>query len=107
MLEPQMPLNPKDSRFGWTKPAGDPETDELFGGGATPGGAADTADLALSQAITGGENAAKARKIIVNFIETKKILMREARRCARSVARSLASCSSSPTPRSSAVTLDF
>jgi hypothetical protein len=69
--------------FKIEKPAGDPETDELFGGGLTPGGAADTADLALSQAITGGENAAKARQIIVDFIETQKMLKREAKSAER------------------------
>ncbi len=69
--------------FDIKKPATDADTEDLFGGAPPPGGGAEAIDLALSQAITGGDNASKARQIIVDFIETQKMLKREAKSAER------------------------
>jgi len=61
----------------------DSATDELFGGGPAPTSGADVQDLALSKAIATGDNSAKARQIIVDFIETQKLLRREAKTAER------------------------
>lgn len=65
--------------FDIKKPTVDADTEDLFGGSPAPAAGAEAADLALSQAIAGGDNAAKARQIIVDFIETQKMLRREAK----------------------------
>jgi hypothetical protein len=69
--------------FDIAMPPSDPAADELFGGGPSPAGGADAQDLALSKAIATGDNAAKARQIIVDYIETQKLLRREAKTAER------------------------
>ena len=62
--------------FAISAPAVDVETTDLFGGGpAKSSGEAD--DLALSKEIGKGDNAAAARQIIVEFIESQKQLKRD------------------------------
>jgi hypothetical protein len=61
----------------------DAATDELFGGGPAPASGAEAQDLALSKAIATGDNSAKARQIIVDYIETQKLLRREAKTAER------------------------
>jgi hypothetical protein len=69
--------------FEIAAPTTDAAADELFGGGPTPASGAEAQDLALSKAIATGDNAAKARQIIVDFIETQKLLRREAKTAER------------------------
>jgi hypothetical protein len=69
--------------FEIAPPAPDSATDELFGGGPAPASGAEAQDLALSKAIATGDNSAKARQIIVDFIETQKLLRREAKTAER------------------------
>lgn len=69
--------------FEITTPPSDAAVDELFGGGPSSTNGAETQDLALSKAIAAGDNSAKARQIIVDFIETQKMLKREAKTAER------------------------
>lgn len=65
----------KDAFKNETPPVDD-DTSDLFGGGpAKPSGDAD--ELAISKEISKGNNAAEARQIIVEFIESQKQLKRD------------------------------
>lgn len=69
--------------FEITAPASDAATEALFGGTPAPTAGAESQDLALSRAIASGDNATKARQIIVDFIETQRMLRREAKSAER------------------------
>lgn len=64
-------------------PPADAAAAELFGGGPVPANAAEAQDLALSKAIATGDNSTKARQIIVDFLETQRMLKREAKSAER------------------------
>lgn len=68
--------------FKIATPPTDAGADELFGGGPATNGV-EAQDLALSKAIATGDNSAKARQIIVDFIDTQKMLKREAKTAER------------------------
>lgn len=69
--------------FEIATPPSDAAADELFGGGPAPASGVEAQDLALSKAIATGDNSAKARQIIVDFIETQRMLKREAKSAER------------------------
>jgi hypothetical protein len=69
--------------FEISAPTSDAAADELFGGDPATGSGAEAQDLTLSKAIATGDNTAKARQIIVDFIETQKMLRREAKSAER------------------------
>lgn len=69
--------------FELSTPAADPGAEALFGGGPPTSGDAEMQDLTLSKAIATGDNTKRARQIIVDYIETQKILRREAKSAER------------------------
>lgn len=73
-----------NEKIDFEKPISNTDTGNLFGGfGEAIGRKNEAQDMALSKAISAGENAAKARKIIVEYIETQRILRREAKTAER------------------------